>query len=639
MSQIILRTFLIQQVNWLYLPYSNQNFPPDFAGINLKNKNLLIFFMLICTFSCAYFNTFYNAEQYFKKAEKIRLEKAGESIPVSAIDDYSKVIEKSKRVLDEFPESSYRKDALLLIGKSHFHRQEYRLAEATFQQFDDEFGSGNPFESGFWKAMVKWRQGKSQAALEDLNEIISHQLIPDQQSKVYLSIAEIQLELSLDSSALDNLLKGAELTTDTEQRGQIYYRISLLAYDKDDYDLALEANKNLIRYTTSKKRIEEAKLQIVRIHRILGNWDIVMSEIKTILIDDRFTRIHGSLELELVQLYQMKGENSLAKNRLESIITDYPRTETSAEAYYMLGEIAINENWDLDDAEKQYSQVTREYRKSQYTPTANLRVKQIKSYNDSRSSIIELRKELVAKVNIDTTNFDSTLATKPNNVDFHVNYESLANHYYNLGELEAFHFNRPKEAILNFLMIVDSLPKTSQYSKSLFTSSYICHQEGDSALAVSLRDSLLDQFPRSEYAEYLRIRYNMSDLDGSSNKLFREGEITWQNKPIDALEIFRKILQQDRESDVSARSAMYLAVKYDRFFSKADSALFYYDWLQKYKPESEQALATTNRYNELKNTVSILKEVDSIKTSEVNDTSSIVKTAVSNDTINNKVDN
>jgi hypothetical protein len=131
----------------------------------------------------------------------------------------------------------------------------------------------------------------------------------------------------------------------------------------------------------------------------------------------------------------------------------------------------------------------------------------------------------------------------------------------------------------------------------------------------------------------------MPDLDGSSNKLFREGEITWQNKPIGALGIFRKILQQDRESDVSARSAMYLAIKYDRYFSNADSALFYYDWLQKYKPDSEQALATTNRFTELKNTVSIIKEMDSIKSSEVNDTSSIVKTDISNDTINNKVDN
>ena len=591
-------------------------------------------YVLLCTFSCAYFNTFYNAEQYFKKAEKLRLEKAGESIPVSAIDDYSKVIEKSKRVIEEFPETSYRKDAILLIGKSHFYRQEYRLAEATFQQFEEEFGGEYPFESGFWKSMVKWRQGKSQAALEDLKEIISDQLIPDQQSKVYLSIAEIQLELSLDSSALDNLLKGAELTSDTEQRGQIYYRISLLAYDKEDYDLALQANKYLLRYTASKKRIEEAKLQIVRINRILGNWDIVMSEIKTILIDDRFTRIHGSLEIELVQLYQMKGENSLAKNRLESIITDYPRSETSAEAYFMLGEIAINEKWDLEDAEKQYSQVTREYRKSLYTPTANLRVKQIKSYNDSKSSISELRKELFVEVNIDSTNTDTTLFTQSKKVDYGVNYESLANHYYNLGELEAFHFNRPKEAINHFLMIVDSLPKTSQYSKALFTSSYISNQEGDSSLAISLRDSLLDQFPRSEYAEYLRIRYGMSDLDGSSNKLFQEGESAWYNDPKEALAIFRKILLMDRESDVSARSAMYLAVKYDRFFSNADSAHFYYDWLQKYKPNSEQALTTLNRYSELKNSISILREVDSIKSTEVDDSSEIVNPNILKDSLN-----
>ena len=595
--------------------------------------------MLICTFSCAYFNTFYNAEQYFKKAEKIRLEKAGESIPVSAIDDYSKVIEKSKRVIDEFPESNYRKDAILLIGKSHFYRQEFRLAEAIFQQFDDEFGSEFPFESSFWKAMIKWRQGKSQAALEDLKEIIDFQLIYDQQSKVYLSIAEIQLELNLDSAALDNFLKGAELTTDTEQRGQIYYRIALLAFNKEDYDLALQANKNLIRYTTSKKRIEEAKLQIVRIHRLLGNWDIVMSEIKTILIDDRFDRIHGSLELELVQLYQMKGDHTLAKNRLESIIAEYPRTETSAEAYYMLGEIAINENWDLDDAEKQYSQVTREFHKSQYTPTANLRVKQIKSYNDSKSSITELSKEILTKVNSDTTNSDSTFIVKSNNVDSQANYESLANHYYNLAELEAFHFNRPSDAIVNFLMIVDSLPKTSQYSKSLFTSSYIAHQQDDTTLAILLRDSLLRQFPRSEYAEFLRMRYDMPDIDGSSNQLFRKGEIEWQNKPIDALGIFRTILQQDRESDVSARSAMYLAVKYDRFFSIADSALFYYDWLQKYKPESEQALATANRYHELKNTVSILKEVDSLKASEVVDTSSSFNNNATIDSTKNKLDN
>ena len=540
------------------------------------------------------------------------MEKAGESIPVSAIDAYSKVIDKSRRVLEEYPDTRYRKNALLLIGQAHFYRQEYRLAEATFQQFADEFGETYPFERGYWQAMVKWRQGKSQAALNALTSILDEPLSDDQKAQVHLSIAEIQLELNEDKLALENLLKGAELTSDADQRGQIYYRISVLAFDKQDYEMALSANKNVIRYALSKKRIEEANLQIVRIHRLLGDWDVVMSEIKSILVDARFTRIHGNLELELVRLYQMQGKDDMAKNRLESIIKDYARSENSAEAYYMLGEIAINEDWDLDEAEKQFSQVTREYRKSQYTPTANLRVKQIKSYKDSQTSIATLLETFV-NTQTDSVKSDSSAANEVQTADLSPNYESLANHYYNMGELEAFHFNRPTEAIIHFMEIIDSLPTTGQYVKSLFTAAYLAAQQGDTTMAIALRDTLLDKFPRSEFADYMRKRYGMEDLDGSSNQLFRQGELGWQTDPGGSLDIFKQILHQDEDSDVAARSAMFLAVMYDRHFAQADSAIYYYDWLQSHRPESDQALATINRYEELQKTISILNQVDTME--------------------------
>ena len=540
------------------------------------------------------------------------MEKAGESIPVSAIDAYSKVIDKSRRVLEEYPDTRYRKNALLLIGQAHFYRQEYRLAEATFQQFEDEFGETYPFERGYWQAMVKWRQGKSQAALNALTSILDEPLSDDQKAQVHLSIAEIQLELNEDKLALENLLKGAELTSDADQRGQIYYRISVLAFDKQDYEMALSANKNVIRYALSKKRIEEANLQIVRIHRLLGDWDVVMSEIKSILVDDRFTRIHGNLELELVRLYQMQGKDDMAKNRLESIIKDYARSENSAEAYYMLGEIAINEDWDLDESEKQFSQVTREYRKSQYTPTANLRVKQIKSYKDSQTSITTLLETFV-NTETDSVKSDSSAANEVQTADLSPNYESLANHYYNMGELEAFHFNRPTEAIIHFMEIIDSLPTTGQYVKSLFTAAYLAAQQGDTTMAIALRDTLLDKFPRSEFADYMRKRYGMEDLDGSSNQLFRQGELGWQTDPGGSLDIFKQILHQDEDSDVAARSAMFLAVMYDRHFAQADSAIYYYDWLQSHRPESDQALATINRYEELQKTISILNQVDTME--------------------------
>ena len=575
----------------------------------MKYRHFVAFPLGFCLLSCAYFNTFYNAEQYFKKAEKIRLEKAGETIPVSAIDSYSKVIDKSRLVLEKYPDTRYRKDALLLIGKAHFYRQEYRLAEATFQQFADEFGESYPFERGYWQAMVKWKQGKSQAALEALTTNLDESLSKDQKAEMHLSISEIQLELNEDKLALENLLKGAELTSDADQRGQIYYRISILAFDKKDYELALGANKNVIRYSASKKRIEEANLQIVRIHRLLGNWDVVMSEIKSILVDDRFTRIHGNLELELVRLYQMQGKNDMAKNRLESIIKDYPRSGNSAEAYYMLGEIAMDEDWDLEHAEKQFSQVTREYRKSQYTPTANLRVKQIKSYKDSQISIATLLETFV-NTHTDSIPNDSSAVDEVQTADLSSNYESLANHYYNMGELVAFHFNRPTEAIPYFMNIIDSLPTTGQYAKALFTAAYLAAQQDDTTMAITLRDKLLNKYPRSEFAEYMRTRYGMDNLDGSSNQLFRQGELEWQSDPDGALEIFKQILHQDERSDVAARSAMFLAVMYDRHFSHADSAIYYYDWLQSHKPESEQALATINRYEELQQMISIINQVD-----------------------------
>ena len=584
--------------------------------------------------SCAYFNTFYNAEQYFKRAEKIRLEKAGETIPVSAVDSYSKVIEKSRLVLEEYPDTRYRKNALLLIGKAHFYRQEYRLAESTFQQFADEFGETHPFEKVYWQAMVKWKQGKSQAALETLTSNLVESLSNDQKAKVHLSISEILLELNEDKSALENLLNGAELTSDADQRGQIYYRISVLAFDKKDYELALSANKNVIRYSLSKKRIEEANLQIVRIHRLLGNWDVVMSEIKSILIDDRFTRIHGNLELELVRLYQMQGKNDMAKNRLESIIKDYARSRNSAEAYFLLGEIAMNEDWDLEDADKKFSQVSKEYQKSQYTPTANLRVKQIKSYKDSQTSIATLL-ETFSNTQTDSTNSDSITANEVQTADLLPNYESLANHYYNMGELEAFHFNRPAESISRFMNIIDSLPNTEQYAKALFTAAYLTMEQDDTTKAIALRDTLLDKFPRSEFADYMRVHYGMDNLDGSSNQLFRQGELGWQSDPEGAIDTFKQILRQDKSSDVAARSAMFIAVMYDRHFSQADSANYYYEWLQSHKPKSEQAQATINRYEELQQMLSMMNQVDTL---EVQDSSEIIIEPEEIEIVDNQVD-
>ncbi|GIS72417.1 MAG: hypothetical protein CM1200mP10_19940 [Candidatus Neomarinimicrobiota bacterium] len=65
---------------------------------------------------------------------------------------------------------------------------------------------------------------------------------------------------------------------------------------------------------------------------------------------------------------------------------------------------------------KKFSQVTREYRKSQYTPTANLRVKQIKSYKDSQISIATLLETFV-NTQTDSINNDSSTVNEVQTAD------------------------------------------------------------------------------------------------------------------------------------------------------------------------------------------------------------------------------
>lgn len=556
--------------------------------------------------SCAYFNTFYNAQEYFEKAEKQRLEKAGESIPPAAIDAYGKVIDKSQYVMDKYPDSKYVEKSLMLIGKSRFHRKEYRIAETVFKQYMETYAD-NVDQAEYWMALCKWKLGKPQPALDVLQSMLEIAADDDFISSIHLSIAEIQLDIENPKEALEHLVLAAETNNDRDERGQIYFRIADLAYQSGDYDQALSANEEVVKHTTSRKRKEEANLQIVRIHRMLGNWDEVKDLIKAMLVDDIFKSIHGDLELELVKLYQMDGQIDEAVTRIASIKEDYKNTKTSAEANYIHGEIELYDHWNLDDAKKYFGQVTREFRQSTYTSTANLRAKEITKYQESTAEILLLEASILQSiVTIDTLNNDSLKTVRQNEIN--ENRKSFADHLYNMGELEAFHFKRQDSSLAHFRRIVDDFPESEYYPKALFVLYYINFTTGKSDTAELFSRRILDELPSSEYADYLRSALDLPIDPGSVQAILRQGELEWLINPANALAHYRNIIVMDSQSETSARAAYFLAYNYDYTFYEPDSALKYYSWLHENHGDSEQALSSRERYEVLQQILAVAEE-------------------------------
>ena len=574
---------------------------------------------------CAYFNTFYNAQNYYEEAEKLRLQKEGKSMPISAIDKYGKTIQKCQKVLKEYPESKFRIDAILLMSKAWFYRQDYDLALENLKIVVDEGTDIQTEEANYWRAICKWKKGNSQSGINELTTLLERSTSKDIQSKCHLSLAEILNELKNYETALAHLEAGARLTKNRAQKGVIYGQLAEMAFNKERYDLAQEAYENVISNSLSKEKIEMAYLQILKILRVRQEYRLATRKIKGMLTDDKFNGIAGNLELELVQLYKVQGNVSEIETRLESIVSEYQRTLVSAEAYYLLGQVYISEKWDLKKSKEYFDQVSKESSKSLFSPMAKTRSKAIDIYMETEKDI----EQHLAIVDIDTailvntSELDSTIKESIDELDSTVLVEivdtdlmnksisimvpdrSIPELYYQLADLEAFNFNRIAQGIDLLNKIISEYPDSPFHPKSIFTLAFMYESMGDSLRAEKTRKSLLDAYPNSEYASYISSGVLVALKE--QEKKYSEAELQISLHPEKAITLFKEVIQLDEKDEMAVSAAYTLGYHYDNS-TQLDSALKYYNWIVENHPNSLQFRHANERIQTLQYVLSSMNE-------------------------------
>ena len=557
--------------------------------------------------SCAYFNTFYNAEKYYKEANKLRLEKSDKAIPLRAIDNYGKTIQKCKVVLSDYPESKYVNDAILLMAKSQFYRSEYDDAISNLKIIYTKGSVQQVAEAKYWSSVCKWKKGKTQTAINELQEIIKISNDNNIKAQCHLSLADIASELERDDEFLFHLEEGAKIIKNRAEKGIVYNKLADIAFSNENYVVAEGAYKQVIKNSLTKGKIENAHLQLLKISRIQGDHRSAERKMKSMLIDEKFINIKGNLELELVQLYIAQKDIDNAVVRLESIIKEYERTKTSSEAYFLLGQIHLSNIWKPDFAKEKFSQVKKEYNRSEYGPIAESKIKAIDAYNKSLEDL-KIYETIKADTLLNDTAVVDTIKndiSKPS-----ATYEELL---YHIGDIEAFRFERLDTGIVFFKRILENDPDSKFYPKALFTLSLIYSGVDDSINSEIYKNILMSQFPSSDYTSYLFKNDDVNKEKRPVELLFSKAERLWGSNHQLSMETFKKVIQADSLSEVSASAAYFLGYQYDYTFAKADSAYKYYQWLSLRHPNSEQNNLAKSRAKILKQLVITTKN-DSITT-------------------------
>lgn len=549
-------------------------------SISIKKTffRLSIVVIALLTFaSCVYFNTFYNAKLFFSEAEKMRAASEGEFIGNRITDKYKKAIEKSDIVINNYPDSKYLDDALFLKGRSHFYRREYDLSESAFNALLSTNPDDYKILAEYWLALNKWKSGKPQPALEDLNRIIT---ITDEDkflAHIYQSQAEIFLELGQDAIAVSALEKAAELTKNRKDKGQIYYRLAELAYAIQDYERAIDYYNNVIKYSFSNERVMEANLKIVQRYRDLNDLKKASKEIQSMLVDPDFSTIHGDLELELAKLKLTQNENEAAVLILEDIVVNYPNTDTAAEAFYLLGEQSLLNKRDFVKADYYYKQIQRESPKSIFNERGKQRIKEIDKYKISKTILKEFEELALSS---DSLMIDD----KIQNIDT----RKVVLELYNLGELEAFHFNQIDTSIVYFKRIIDDFHESELVAKAMFTLSYLYEQLGDTSQSLKYQGIIVRNYTDSEYAENIRLNNKFRDYGISGFELLANAEILYSTNSDLALIEYKKIAELST-SEAAMRALLFVANEYNYKLFVPDSAYKYYDQIMVRFPKSEQA--------------------------------------------------
>ena len=535
----------------------------EFNSKIIKYLCLLVFLQ-----ACAYFNTFYNAEEHYSNAEKLRIQSLGSSLPAKAIQEYGKAIEKSDKVLSDYSDSDYVKDAMLLKGKSHFFRREYDSAKEVFTQLQDSEEQFFVDETRYWLALCKWKDLKPQPAINDLKNLLSDTNSVDLKSRIYLVLGEIYLANEDSDNAFHFLNMGAETSKDRLTREQIYFQIAELSYDKKIYEQALDSYKKVLNNSVSINRIRESNLKIIQTYRLLGQIEQSKSRIEKLLLNDDFSSIKADLRLELIKIELNQGNVAFAIESLDIIAQDYVNTKIAIEAYYILSTLYL-ESPNLD------------FEKSNFF--MNEAMKQ--NANSSHKVLISNKRDAVANlVKLDQ------LLKEDDAVD-------KSDTFYRLGEILAFDLGNLNDSINYFENIVNNFEESSVFPSATFAL-YSIYNTQNNSRASKYKDTILSMYPDSDFAKFIIKDQNLNTSHKPSEMLL-EAESLWSKNSDESLKIYRSILNIDSSTESSNIAAYFLGYYYDYELSDSDSAIVYYQWLASNHPDSKQGELAQKRLENL----------------------------------------
>ncbi len=439
--------------------------------VNVLKTSLLAGGILVLFSGCAYFNTFYNAERYYKEGLKDEESKKG-----SGKAQFKKSLEKAVIVARDYPDSRWVDDAFFLIAMNYYWMENYEKARSQFEGFLDYF-SDSPFaeEANYYYALTlvelkKYSEGR--LALQRMFD-----------SKRFGRGARFRWALAFrEEEDWDGARSAFKGFLDRYPRGDLASdaRLHLAEIELAGGD-TLSAIKTYERYL---KRAETSKenfgrfLTLAELHYLEENYVAAHRTLRKVKgqyrdIDERSDLLTAKIELA-------EGDSSQA----EKLLVQIPSGNSRAEAFFILANLyEIQQRYDL--ALAYYDTITTRERRSDYASLAEF-----------KKSLLEAH--LLEPDSTDTTNVDPA----------EEQFQLAETYFLSLGDFE--------RALEEYAKVIEEYPESEYAPKALYGIVWMKrYRLGDTLWQADL-ERLLELYPESKAAKDARELLGYEEASGDS---------------------------------------------------------------------------------------------------------------------------
>jgi TolA-binding protein len=422
----------------------------DSHKINVVSTVFFICVAIIVLSSCAYFNTVYNAKNYYREGRK----SVKHDTLVTDSENFSKTIEKSTSIIVKYPGTRWIDDALFMMGASYYYKGDYsRSLEKLDFLIQNYPGSSYQYEALYLIGLANYKLKRYGSAVVALTEAMS--------SKKYRKKSLIALLYVYygDANYTDlyetaDTLRAGSLSYD--ERRTVLRFVSMAQFSEQRYEEALETATQLLSITRDDNERRDLKLRIAEIYLEIGEFDLC----KEFLLGETDPEFRDLL----ADLYLRTGNVAEAKD--VCIELSQNRTpEVAAEAFYEIAQLHENED-SIDLAVASYDSALIKAPNSEYGLKAR-----------KRSEVLRRIQTLTAET------------------------EDEVRSQFLLAEIYFADLNDLPKALEGYQKVYNDFPKSKWAPKALYAHLWIASNiYGDDTLATRLARSLIGSYPRTEYA-------------------------------------------------------------------------------------------------------------------------------------------